>query len=394
MTKDEYYKISREQKLSLRCPCLSTCARYRLTAFYVGRTCFQPRAQNYVNAMIEMNILGREEKIDKMLDAGEPVTYIGGSRSFWITNGCPEFFLHSHEHKLAGMKDLAVHQYSYDEEYRGDKFKPGEGRHYTECAEYALFTSKKWKSKTRKRISPKLRAELQKDINSQCPFCLDTQVGHFHIHHIDENPENNEHSNLIMVCPTCHSKITKGDIMVEQVREIKEVKASSTAQIECASINIDSNNCSWKRYEEPNSFYDEKNGKSRFPLLDFSLVNNLNQTLLLTEIELKAKYLPSGISGIPSPHELKSLATYRLMLPKENAVTRLKLDNEIVSYSRSALKITTELYYHWDGEDFPPDNRAVLFFVFKFSNNIVCEIPKVFLNCTNENSAITIYNIS
>lgn len=68
--------------------------------------------------------------------------------------------------------------------------------------------------KVRKRIpkESKVRAELQKEINSSCPFCNNDDVGHFEIHHIDENPSNNEIRNLILLCPLCHSKITKGDI--------------------------------------------------------------------------------------------------------------------------------------------------------------------------------------
>ena len=58
----------------------------------------------------------------------------------------------------------------------------------------------------------KVKANLQKEIGSVCPFCDNEEVGHFEIHHIDENPSNNEVGNLLLLCPTCHSKITKGDI--------------------------------------------------------------------------------------------------------------------------------------------------------------------------------------
>lgn len=63
----------------------------------------------------------------------------------------------------------------------------------------------------------KVRAELQLEIDSNCPFCPSKDVGHFEIHHIDENPSNNDIENLIMLCPTCHSKITKGDITKQAV---------------------------------------------------------------------------------------------------------------------------------------------------------------------------------
>lgn len=82
--------------------------------------------------------------------------------------------------------------------------------------------------KKRKPIPYKLKATLQKEIGSVCPFCKNKDVEHFEIHHIDENPENNELSNLIMLCPTCHSKITKGDISKEEVVRTKRKISGET----------------------------------------------------------------------------------------------------------------------------------------------------------------------
>jgi hypothetical protein len=75
--------------------------------------------------------------------------------------------------------------------------------------------------KLRKRIQQKTKALLQKEIDSTCPFCPSKDVGHFEFHHIDENPSNNDLINLLMVCPTCHSKITKRDIQAEEVLIVK-----------------------------------------------------------------------------------------------------------------------------------------------------------------------------
>lgn len=62
---------------------------------------------------------------------------------------------------------------------------------------------------------------LQQEIQSICPFCKNTDIGHFQFHHIDENSQNNDPSNLLMLCPTCHSKITKGDILRTEVENKK-----------------------------------------------------------------------------------------------------------------------------------------------------------------------------
>jgi hypothetical protein len=82
----------------------------------------------------------------------------------------------------------------------------------------------------------KVRAELQKEIGSVCPFCDSTDVGHFHIHHIDEEPANNSAINLLLVCPTCHSKITKGDITIAEVVKKKETLIAGKQETRSAKV--------------------------------------------------------------------------------------------------------------------------------------------------------------
>lgn len=84
----------------------------------------------------------------------------------------------------------------------------------------------------------KVRAELQKEISSVCPFCDNTDVGHFEIHHIDEDPSNNIQSNLMLLCPICHSKITKSDISQLEVykRKIELVTKIPVLKTQAAKI--------------------------------------------------------------------------------------------------------------------------------------------------------------
>lgn len=76
--------------------------------------------------------------------------------------------------------------------------------------------------KARKAISTKLRAALQQEVNSECPLCSNRDVGHFEVHHVDENPDNNTPENLLLLCRMCHSKVTKGDISNAHVVGIKQ----------------------------------------------------------------------------------------------------------------------------------------------------------------------------
>lgn len=62
-------------------------------------------------------------------------------------------------------------------------------------------------------------------------MCENEEVDHFQIHHIDENPENDEFDNLLMLCPICHSKITKGDIRRSDVILLKQSLRKSKVNI-------------------------------------------------------------------------------------------------------------------------------------------------------------------
>jgi hypothetical protein len=73
----------------------------------------------------------------------------------------------------------------------------------------------------RKMIPQKIKMLLQQEIKSSCPFCSSSDVDHFQFHHIDENPQNDNPKNLLMLCPTCHSKISKGDISRSEVENKK-----------------------------------------------------------------------------------------------------------------------------------------------------------------------------
>lgn len=87
----------------------------------------------------------------------------------------------------------------------------------------------------------KVKAELQKEIQSACPFCNNTDVGHFEIHHIDEDPSNNEKTNLFLLCPLCHSKITKGDIKQLDVLKKKINLIQRTKEYTSDNSNVNFN---------------------------------------------------------------------------------------------------------------------------------------------------------
>lgn len=98
-----------------------------------------------------------------------------------------------------------------------------------------------WAMKKRKPYKATTLKTLQKEVHSLCPFCSNGDVEQFEIHHIDENPENNDISNLLMLCPTCHSKITKGFIQVKEVVDRKQILSKGTRELSDKALNLLSN---------------------------------------------------------------------------------------------------------------------------------------------------------
>src|SRR3989338_2064406 len=66
-------------------------------------------------------------------------------------------------------------------------------------------------TKSGKKVRVPVRISLQKDIfirsKGKCEKCKKSLKGiKPHTHHKDKNPKNNKKSNLILLCPNCHSK--------------------------------------------------------------------------------------------------------------------------------------------------------------------------------------------
>lgn len=64
----------------------------------------------------------------------------------------------------------------------------------------------------RSKISTMTVKQVFQEAASCCSFCNESNVAALEIHHLDEDPNNNVLENLLLVCSTCHSKITHGAI--------------------------------------------------------------------------------------------------------------------------------------------------------------------------------------
>ena len=248
--------------------------------------------------------------------------------------------------------------------------------------------------KKRKPIPAKTIFLLQKEINSKCPFCENEDVDHFETHHIDENPENNSILNLLRLCPICHSKITKGDIPKEQVILVKSGLAKQ--KIEIYKIAVDSEESAWEPYSDTsNAFHLVRNkNKSPFPIFQFGFINHYNKTIVLKDVELRVKYIYSGMSGIPPslPSTVIKMEVKKLIIQSDKEVHFIKDFQDIeIPAGKPVIYQIELLHKSMDDIGFhAPDTRMVLFFTFKFSNDILITLPKILMNTKDENEGITL----
>jgi len=244
---------------------------------------------------------------------------------------------------------------------------------------------------SRTKISSYIKKKLQRDINSMCPFCGTDKVEIFEIHHMDNDPSNSVESNLLMLCANCHNEVTKGIITIDQVQEAKKKASPKQNRIAFVSLKVNSSKCSWITENEYAFYKTDSNNKSPHPILEFVCVNNTAHTVVFSDIELKAKLLPRGINGILQPQVLKSLVRYHIEIDAAKSVNRAKVFDEIEIPSGKAFKIEIELSEKAEsGLVYPINQRVVLSFLFKFNSDLSLNLPRIYLNCTNDNPAFEI----
>jgi 5-methylcytosine-specific restriction endonuclease McrA len=92
------------------------------------------------------------------------------------------------------------------------------GRRWPWLSFWSLGSIRIMAKKARTRLSKTLEKRVFQEASSKCAFCPEAEVVSLQIHHIDGAPSNNAFENLILVCASCHTKITSSIISEEAVR--------------------------------------------------------------------------------------------------------------------------------------------------------------------------------
>jgi len=75
--------------------------------------------------------------------------------------------------------------------------------------------------KKRIKVSNTVWGKLFQEAGHHCAFCPEAVVSSLEIHHIDGNPVNDDLENLMLVCASCHKKITTRVTSEADVRQKK-----------------------------------------------------------------------------------------------------------------------------------------------------------------------------
>ena len=76
---------------------------------------------------------------------------------------------------------------------------------------------------SRQKIPSMAVKKVFQETGSCCAFCDEADVAALEIHHMDEDSGNNAIENLLLVCSSCHSKITHGAISPADVHLQKRI---------------------------------------------------------------------------------------------------------------------------------------------------------------------------
>ena len=214
-TKEEYYKISDEQKLPKRCPVLGKYCRAVETRYQMGmklggsHISFEEFIDSYNQNWDKTNMIKAIEQVSWTY-AHDVLTS--------VENACPEVTLFEPEYLPFHFRQSAFGNASW---YKDTRRFTAEAKHYSECPEFSEYTFHNMgrkitgnpanKSRKRSSISKTMKFEIYQRDDFRCYYCKrhknDLPGGvHLTIDHKVPHVDGGEDSfdNLVTACSDCN----------------------------------------------------------------------------------------------------------------------------------------------------------------------------------------------
>ncbi|MDR0228647.1 MAG: HNH endonuclease [Flavobacteriaceae bacterium] len=217
MTEQEYYKISKDNKCTMRCPVLNYCARRAYTIYFFSDYNKVDYSDDVIQTLQSDGVLPLDFHDHKILIQGElPIwSKSRDGSSIFFENMCPEVNLFDSGNWLPFSKGIASVSGMYDRELK-IQHRVLKTKHFSTCQEYAYaqFTKKSVSNINTKKVS--IRKNIPKNIRYavlerdkyHCKYCgrgVEDGVK-LHVDHVlaISNGGTDSLTNLVTSCEDCN----------------------------------------------------------------------------------------------------------------------------------------------------------------------------------------------
>ena len=194
-------------------------------------------------------------------------------------------------------------------------------------------------TKRRTKIPKTLEKRVFQEAGSKCSFCPEAEVVSLEIHHIDGDPSNNAFGNLILVCASCHAKITGGAISKEAVclkkRQLEGHKAKLTHDGDSPKLQIKAEMIA-------------RNSDKREILLIISVVNMGRRSTFVRSVT--AMLEPRAMSFVNSAVKLPPPDSSELNAFQKNPIVKIESDGDMHVWQMPFCKKPDLKAFDRDGE--------------------------------------------
>ncbi len=225
ITEDEYYEISRKDKLPKRCPILHKCERRLWTLYFfndfldeeylrkMGKISPEEKEIKIIEILKNKSLISQSYEIEKIEIRGKPNQVTKGENGVGFSEMCPEVSLfekHQYQYDMPRISAIGG-RFSHNAEDEAGYYCG----HFSECPEFSFYhyhydrrNQNRKQTKNRVGISKKLRFEIYQRDNFTCQYCGRTKDDKIKLELDHKIPVSQggktDFNNLITSCYDCN----------------------------------------------------------------------------------------------------------------------------------------------------------------------------------------------